>query len=46
MSIHMFVFETRLHLHPDIRDLVAAGKSAECLGKATELLKQRCLVSW
>lgn len=41
---HVFkILHHALHLHPDIRDLVAAGRTADCLRKATEQLKERCL---
>ncbi|KAL3875486.1 hypothetical protein ACJMK2_033432 [Sinanodonta woodiana] len=40
---HIFkLFHHALHLHHDIRDIVAVGQSLEEFRKATQLMKERC----
>ncbi|XP_048762368.1 tRNA-dihydrouridine(16/17) synthase [NAD(P)(+)]-like isoform X2 [Ostrea edulis] len=41
---HVFkIFHHSLNVHPDIRDIIASGKSLECFRLATLKLKERCL---
>ncbi|XP_078317177.1 tRNA-dihydrouridine(16/17) synthase [NAD(P)(+)]-like isoform X2 [Crassostrea virginica] len=41
---HMFkMFHHSLNVHPDIRDIIAVGKTLECFRLATLKLKERCL---
>lgn len=38
------VFCCSLNVHPDVRDIIAVGKTLECFRLATLKLKERCLV--
>lgn len=43
-SFHSTVFCCSLNVHPDVRDIIAVGKTLECFRLATLKLKERCLV--
>lgn len=38
------MFCCSLNVHPDVRDIIAVGKTLECFRLATLKLKERCLV--
>lgn len=43
-TFHSIVFCCSLNVHPDVRDIIAVGKTLECFRLATLKLKERCLV--
>lgn len=43
-SFRSTVFCCSLNVHPDVRDIIAVGKTLECFRLATLKLKERCLV--
>lgn len=43
-SFLSIMFCCSLNVHPDVRDIIAVGKTLECFRLATLKLKERCLV--